>query len=159
MESDLDKIEKDGIEWKNIVRNFYEDFDKVLESVKDKTKELKIHLKENETDEICDLCGAHMLVKHSRFGKFLGCSNYPDCKNIKKIVQSLGIKCPKCDGNIIKRVTKKKRVFYGCSNYPSCDFASWYQPTEGICEVCGSPLFLKGKKVFCESCANKNKKD
>lgn len=159
MESDLDKIEKDGIEWKNIVRDFYEDFDKVLESVKDKTKELKIQLKENETDEICDLCGANMLVKHSRFGKFLGCSNYPDCKNIKKIVQSLGIKCPKCDGDIIKKVTKKKRVFYGCSNYPSCDFASWYQPTGETCKICNSPLFLKGKKIFCESCADKNKKD
>ena len=158
MESDLDKIEKENIEWKSIVRNFYENFEKVLEDVKNKTKELKVHLKENETDVVCDLCGAPMVVKYSKFGKFLGCSNYPDCKNIKKFVQSLGIRCPQCNGDIIKKVTKKKRKFYGCSNYPSCDFASWNQPTGEICKICDSPLFLKGKKVFCESCT-KNKKD
>ena len=158
MESNLDKIEKENIEWKNIVEDFYKDFSKILDDVKNKTKELKIKLKENETDEICKLCGLPMVVKHSKFGKFLGCSNYPNCKNIKKIVQSIGVKCHKCGGDIIRRTTKKKRIFYGCSNYPSCDFASWNQPIGDFCKICNNPLFVKGKKVFCESC-KKNKKD
>ncbi len=156
METDLDQIESGKFEWRNVIKNFYDDFANTLEDAKEKTKDLKIHLKEDETDEICDLCGSHMVVKRSRFGKFLGCSNYPECKNIKKISKSLGVKCHKCGGDIVKKLTKTRRNFYGCSNYPKCDFASWYPPTGEFCPKCGEPLFTKGKKTVCLSCDGKD---
>ena len=155
MELTLDKIEDGKFEWKNVIGDFYGDFSKILEEAKEKTKDLKIHLKEDETDLICDLCGAKMVVKRSRFGKFFGCSNYPECKNIKKFNNSTGVKCFKCGGDIIKKSTKKRRIFYGCSNYPNCDFASWYPPSNEICTVCGNPLFLKGKNTVCLFCNDK----
>ena len=155
MESDLDQIESGKFEWKDVIKKFYDDFSNTFEDAKEQTKDLKIYLKEDETDEICELCGSHMVVKRSRFGKFLGCSNYPECKNIKKINKSLGIKCHKCGGDIIKRSTKTRRTFYGCSNYPKCDFASWYPPTGELCPKCEEPLFTKGKKIVCLSCNGK----
>ena len=158
MEDDLDKIEKGDSEWREILDDFYKDFEKTLEDAKESTKDLKIKLKENETDIICDKCGLPMVVKRSRFGKFIGCSGYPECKNIKKFVQTIGVKCHKCGGDIIKRKSKKGKVFYGCINYPDCDFVSWNIPSGEVCKICGNPLFLKGKSTFCEFCDNKKKK-
>lgn len=158
MENNLDKVEHGKIDWHKILDNFYKDFEKTLETAKDLTKDLKIKLKENEVDITCDKCGLPMEVKFSRFGKFIGCSGYPECKNIKKFVQGIGVKCHKCGGNIIKKKSKKSKVFYGCENYPKCDFVSWYMPNGEKCPKCGGPLFLKGKKVFCENCEKNSNK-
>ena len=158
MESNLDKIEKGDSDWKDTLRDFYSDFEKYLQNAKDETKDLKIHIKDNETGIICDKCGMPMVIKRSKYGKFIGCSGFPSCKNIQKFVNSIGVKCYKCGGDIEKKKSKKGRIFYGCSNYPNCDFASWNQPTGELCKSCGMPMFLKGKKKFCENCEKKEDK-
>ena len=116
---------------------------------------VKITLEEDKTDEICDKCGKPMVVKYGRFGKFIACSGYPECTNIKKIVNKIGVKCPKCDGDVIKRTTKRKRIFYGCSKYPECDFVSWDEPLNEKCPKCGKGLFKKNTKNPKIYCANK----
>ena len=93
-----------------------------------------------------------MVIKVGRFGKFIACPGYPECKNVKKYVQKTGVPCPKCDGDVIVKTTKKKRIFYGCSNYPKCDFVSWNEPVNERCPQCGEILFKKsGKKgtIYC----------
>src|ERR1043166_6536676 len=105
----------------------------------------------------CELCGGEMLVRTSKFGTLLGCSNYPTCKNPKPM--STGMKCPKCkEGDVIERKTKRKRTFYGCSRYPTCDFASWDKPVDRVCDVCSSPYMVlkfsqkRGEYWRCPSC-------
>lgn len=152
MEQDLDKVEQGQEQWVEVLENFYGDFDKTLKKAKEEMKDVKIHLKEDETDYVCELCGRKMVVKVGRYGKFIACPGYPECKNIKKFVQEIGVKCPKCDGQVIVRKTKKGRIFYGCSNYPNCDFVSWNEPVNEKCPQCGEILYKKkGKKptLFC----------
>lgn len=157
MENDLDAIESGKTEWVKTLHTFYDDFDKTLKKAKEDMEGVKIQLEEDKTDVICDKCGRNMVVKVGRYGKFLACPGYPDCKNIKKIVNETGAECPKCGGNIIMRKSKKGRVFYGCDKYPSCDFASWDEPTKDKCPNCGKTLLKKkGKKgkIYCitENC-------
>lgn len=157
MENDLDAIESGKTEWVKTLHAFYDDFDKTLKKAKEEMEGVKIQLEEDKTDVICDKCGRNMVVKVGRYGKFLACPGYPDCKNIKKIVNETGAECPKCGGNIIMRKSKKGRVFYGCDKYPSCDFASWDEPTKDKCPNCGKTLLKKkGKKgkIYCitENC-------
>lgn len=152
MEENLDKIEKNEVDWKSILREFYSKLESYLKTAKEDSEGLKVEIKENKTDIICELCGKPMVIKKSRFGKFIGCSGFPDCKNIKKIVQNIGIKCHKCGGDIVQKKSKKNRTFYGCSNYPKCDFVSWYKPTGNFCPKCKGPLFLRRNEVFCERC-------
>ena len=152
MEQDLDKVEQGQEQWVEVLDNFYGDFDKTLKKAKEEMQGVKIQLKEDETDYICELCGRRMVVKVGRYGKFIACPGYPECKNIKKFVQETGVKCPKCGGNVIVRKTKKGRIFYGCSNYPDCDFVSWNEPVNEKCPLCGEILYKKkGKKptLFC----------
>lgn len=152
MESDLDSIEEGKNDWTQTLSDFYDDFAKTLQKAKEDMKDIKITLEEDKTDEICDKCGKPMVVKHGRFGKFIACSGYPDCKNIKKIVDEIGVKCPKCDGSVIKRKSKRGRIFYGCNNYPQCDFVSWDEPTHEKCPRCGKILFkknTKNPKIYC----------
>ncbi len=152
MEEDLDKVEKGTEEWHALLDNFYGDFDKTLKKAKADMEGVKLHLKEDETDIICDKCGRQMVVKVGRYGKFIACPGYPECKNIIKYVEKTGVKCPKCGGDVIIKRTKTKRIFYGCSNYPKCDFVSWNEPTNEKCPQCGGILFKKkGKKptLFC----------
>ena len=118
-------------------------------------KGVKITLEEDKIDEICDKCGKPMVVKHGRFGKFIACSGYPECKNIKNIVEDIGVKCPKCGGNVIRRKSKRGRVFYGCANYPKCNFVSWNEPTQEKCPQCGNILFKKNTKTPKLYCSNK----
>ena len=157
MESNLDKIENGEVNWKEILGDFYSKFKTTLEKAKDETKDLKISVENNKTDIICEKCGCPMVIKKSKFGKFIGCSGYPNCRNIKKIVDNIGVKCYKCNGDIVKRKSKAGKLFYGCSNFPNCDFVSYYPPTGKFCSVCKSPLFWKNKKIFCKNC-NKDKK-
>ncbi len=154
MEQDLDTVEEGKCEWVQLLTDFYGDFDKTLKKAKEEMKDVKIALEEDKTDLICDKCGKPMVVKYGRYGKFIACSGYPDCKNIVKVVNKIGVPCPKCGGDVISRNTKRGRQFFGCSNYPNCDFVSWYEPVNEKCPRCGSVLFRKkGKtpKLFCNA--------
>ena len=153
MEQDLDTVESGKVEWVKLLDQFYADFDKTLKKAKTEMAGVKLQLKEDETDIICEKCGKKMVVKVGRYGKFIACPGYPECKNVKKYVEEIGTTCPKCGGNVIIKRTKKGKVFYGCSNYPNCDFVSWYEPVAEKCPQCGDILFKKkGKKasLFCQ---------
>lgn len=147
MEQDLDTVEGGEIKWNDLLETFYTDFSATLKKAKADMEGVKIQLEEDKTDLICDKCGKPMVVKFSRFGRFIACSGYPECKNIVKIVNKIGVPCPKCGGDIISKKTKKGRIFYGCSNYPTCNFASWSEPTTQKCPNCGGMLFRKGSKT------------
>ncbi len=155
MEQSLDTVESGDVEWRALIDDFYKDFEKTLAKAKTDMDGVKIQLEEDKTDIICEKCGRNMVIKVGRYGKFIACPGYPECKNVKKYVQKTGIKCPKCgDGDVITKQTKRKTVFYGCSNYPNCDFVSWNEPTNERCPNCGEVLFKKkGKKqiLFCEN--------
>ena len=154
MEEDLDTVENGNEEWVTLLDEFYGDFEQTLKKAKAEMEGVKLQLKEDETDIVCDKCGRKMVVKFGRFGKFIACPGYPECKNILKYVEKTGVSCPKCGGDVIVKHTKSKRVFYGCSNYPECDFVSWNEPVNEKCPQCGEILFKKkGKKpvVFCAS--------
>ncbi|MBQ8539477.1 MAG: type I DNA topoisomerase [Ruminococcus sp.] len=153
MEQELDTVENGDVEWVKLLDQFYTDFDKTLKKAKTEMAGVKLQLKEDETDIICEKCGKKMVVKVGRYGKFIACPGYPECKNVKKYVEEAGTTCPKCGGNVIIKRTKKGKVFYGCSNYPDCDFVSWYEPVAEKCPQCGDILFKKkGKKasLFCQ---------
>lgn len=154
MESKLDEIEEGDIRWKSVVGEFYEPLKEAIEEANEKIEKINM---DEETDEICELCGSNMVIKYGRFGKFMACKNYPDCKNTKPLVNKVGVKCPKCkEGDIILRKSKKGKAFYGCSNYPECDFISWYKPTGEICKECGSYMIEKQTKSETkEICSNK----
>ena len=152
VENELDAVQRGDEDWVDTLRKFYDDFDKTVQKAKKEMDEVKIRLKEDETDVICEKCGRHMVVKVGRYGKFLACPGYPECKNVKKIVNDTGAQCPKCGGKIIERRSKKGRVFYGCSEYPKCDFVSWDPPSKEKCPVCGKTLMqkkTKDKRLYC----------
>ncbi len=154
MESELDTVEEGKCDWVEILDNFYGDFDRTLKKATEEMKDVKIELEENKTDLVCELCSKPMVIKHGRFGKFIGCSGYPDCKNIKKIINKTGVKCPKCGGDVISRKSKRGKIFYGCSEYPKCDFVSWDEPINEKCPNCSGQLFkknTKNPKVYCGS--------
>ena len=153
MESQLDQIEEGNAEWKHVVEEFYSPLEEAIKTALENIE--KVNMDEG-TDEICELCGSNMVIKYGRFGKFMACKNYPECKNTKPIVNKIGVKCPKCkEGDIIMRKSKKKKVFYGCSNYPECDFVAWNKPVEEPCEECGSYMYEKysksGTKIVCSN--------
>lgn len=153
VESNLDEVQSGKTDWIETLEDFYGDFDKTLKTAKEEMQGVKIQLKEDVTDVICEKCGRNMVIKNGRYGKFLACPGYPECKNVKKYVQETGAECPKCaDGKVIVKKTKKGRVFYGCSNYPDCDFVSWDEPSKEKCPKCGKTLLKKkGKhpKFYC----------
>lgn len=147
VENDLDGVQSGESDWVETLDRFYTDFDKTLKQAKEEMKGVKIQLKEDETDIICEKCGRRMVIKTGRFGRFIACPGYPECKNVKKLVQENGADCPKCGGKVVVKKSKKGRVFYGCSNYPNCDFVSWDEPTMQKCPRCGKTLLKKkGKK-------------
>ncbi len=152
MEDDLDTVEHGDTEWIELLDNFYVDFEKTLKKAKADMEGVKIKLKEDETDIVCELCGRKMVVKVGRYGKFIACPGYPECKNVKKFVEKVGVTCPECGGDVITRKTKRGKIFYGCSNYPNCNYMSWYEPVNEKCPQCGKILYKKkGKKqtIFC----------
>ncbi len=153
MEEDLDKVEEGTIKWRSLIESFYTPFEKTLKEAEDKISHIEI--KDEESDVVCDKCGRLMVYKHGKFGKFLACPGFPECRNTKAIVTSLGIECPKCGKELIEKKSRRGKVFYGCSSYPECDFTSWDKPTKEKCEVCGSMLFEKpgkGKRKYCPNC-------
>ncbi|MFA5524461.1 MAG: type I DNA topoisomerase [Tissierellales bacterium] len=153
MEKQLDEIEDKNSDWKKVIAFFYKDFAKELEIAE---KEIsKIEIQDEITDVICDKCGRNMVVKMGRYGKFLACPGYPECKNTKPITQDIGVKCPKCDGDVVERTSKKGRKFYGCSKYPDCDFVSWDKPLNSQCPKCKNILVeKKSKKGSQKKCIN-----
>jgi len=145
MEKQLDEIEVKGKEWVEVLRKFYLSLSKDLEKANNAQK---LKLEPVYSEEICEKCGKQMLIKHGRFGKFLACSGFPECKNTKPFLDKIGVPCPKkdCNGEIIKRKTKKGRIFYGCSNYPECSFVSWKKPVNKKCPECHSILVITRDK-------------
>ncbi len=150
MEADLDKIDSGDKNYKDMIRLYYDDFEKPLEKAKQEMQGVKIKLKEEETDVICEKCGRNMVVKVGRFGKFLACPGYPECKNTKPLVYKTNAKCPDCGGDVIEKKTKKGKTFYGCSNYPDCNFMTWDTPSDEVCPKCGKSLFKRrGNVLYC----------
>lgn len=154
MEAELDKIADDGLDWKNLVSDFYDNFEKKLQNAKEDDDNFKVIPK--KTGEKCPECGHDLVVKHGRNGKFIGCSNFPECTYTKVLVKKIGVKCPDCkDGDIIEKVSKRGKIFYGCSNYPDCDFAVWDKPINEKCPKCGHILVhKKNRKVDEIKCSN-----
>ena len=150
MEADLDKIDSGDKDYKEMIRLYYDDFEKPLEKAKEEMQGVKIKLKEEETDEICEKCGRNMVIKVGRFGKFLACPGYPECKNTKPLIFRTKAKCPECGGDVIEKKTKRGSSFYGCSNYPNCNFMTWDMPSDEVCPRCGKSLFKrKGNVLYC----------
>lgn len=155
MEKQLDEVESNKKKWVDILKTFYKTFSKDLEKG---NQAQRIKITQLFSDEICDKCGRKMLIKSGRFGKFLACSGFPDCKNTKSFLDKIGINCPEegCPGEIVRKKTKKGRIFYGCSNYPKCSFMTWNKPVDKKCPKCNSILVLdKNKKSgFYYKCSN-----
>ncbi len=152
MEGTLDKVEAGKMDWKQTLRDFYGPFEATLKNAEEKMDGTRIQVPDEETDEVCELCGRNMVIKTGRYGKFLACPGYPECKNTKKLVKETGGFCPKCGGRMLSKKSKKGRVYYGCESNPSCDFMSWDEPTKEVCPQCGKTLFKKkGKnaKLYC----------
>ncbi|SEN59515.1 DNA topoisomerase I [Amphibacillus marinus] len=155
MESDLDEIEDGKTEWIQIIDNFYQNFEKRLEKAEKEME--KVEIKDEPAGEDCEKCGHEMVYKMGRYGKFMACSNFPDCRNTKPILKEIGVNCPSCKkGNIVERKSKKRRTFYGCDQYPECDFLSWEKPISRPCPKCDKMLVekkaKKGTQIQCSNC-------
>lgn len=151
MEDDLDKIADGNMVWNKLLEKFYTDFEPKVKNAFDNMEKKEAE----KTGETCPQCGSDLVVKQSKYGKFIACSNYPECKYIKqkeKKEDVIVMNCPHCDGNIIERKTKRGKVFYGCSNYPKCKFASWDKPITEKCPSCGDVLVEHKDKIKCMKC-------
>ncbi|MBQ6381102.1 MAG: type I DNA topoisomerase [Clostridia bacterium] len=160
MEQSLDDIGQGEQDYVDMLHTFYDDFEENLSKVKKEMEGVKIKLKEEETDIKCEKCGANMIIKVGRFGKFLACPNYPKCKNTKPFVVNTNGKCPQCGAQVVTKKSKRGYKFYGCSNYPKCNFMTWDEPTDEVCPDCGSSLFKqKGGVIAClkEGCGYSKK--
>ncbi|WP_461204436.1 type I DNA topoisomerase [Clostridium sp. DL1XJH146] len=160
MESKLDEIEEGKEKWKEVVNKFYSPLRELIE--KAETEIAKITIEDEVTDIECEKCGKNMVIKHGRFGDFLACPGYPECKNTKAILKELDVDCPECGGKIVQRRSKKGRTFYGCKNYPECKFVSWDEPTKMKCPVCGTYMVKKytkskGNYYLCSNSECKHK--
>ena len=159
MESRLDAVEEGQQHWKALLAEFYEGFHKELEEAETALEGVRIKVPEEETDEVCELCGRNMVIKMGRFGKFLACPGFPECKNAKPLVERMPGRCPKCGSGMLKRKSKKGYAYYACEKGTECGFMSWDVPTAEDCPECGFTLFKKsGKgrnKPFCinETCS------
>ncbi len=155
LEQKLDRVEEGSIPWKDVLRDFFPDFEKLVNTAEVEVS--KIEIKDEETDIPCENCGRNMVIKIGKFGKFLACPGFPECRNTKPLLEKVeNVSCPKCGGDILIKKTKKGRRYFGCENYPECDFMSWNQPSPVSCEECGGMMVEKGKKLMCinDSCKN-----
>ena len=147
MEGLLDCVGDGKVAWKTVVRNFWPD---LIESVRQAEKDLEeVKIEDEVTDVICDVCGRNMVVKYGPHGKFLACPGFPECRNTKPYLEKIGVKCPKCGGEIILKKTKKGRRYYGCEHNPDCDFMSWQKPSAEKCPKCGGYMLEKGNRLVC----------
>lgn len=153
MEAKLDSVEDGDIRWQSVISDFYFPFEAELNKAFEQTE--KVVIKDEVSDIPCDKCGAMMVYKVGRYGKFLACPNFPECRNTKTVLEKIGVKCPKCGADIVKRHSKKK-TFYGCERYPECDFVSWDLPTNEKCPKCGSLMVRKmGPRGFYTACPDR----
>ncbi len=141
LEEELDEVEEGTEDWHKVLREFYPPFEKMLNHAEEEIE--KVEIKDEPSDVICDKCGAQMVYRVGRYGKFLACPNFPECRNTKPILTYIDAKCPKCGGRLLEKTSRKNRKFYGCENYPECDFVSWEMPVNQKCEKCGSYMTLK----------------
>ena len=150
MEEDLDEIAEEKKDNIKVLSDFYNEFEPMVENAFTTMEKAEAE----KTGEVCPECGSDLVIRNGRYGEFVACGNYPTCKYIKKEQKEIKIlaKCPKCDGNIIERKTRRGKPFYGCSNYPKCDYASWYKPTGEVCPECKDLLVEKKKEIVCNSC-------
>ena len=155
LEDKLDEIAEGELEWQNVVDDFYVDFKDLLSKAEEEID--KIEIQDEVTDEICEKCGRNMVIKLGRYGKFLACPGYPECKNTKPLLDKINVKCLACgSGDVVKRRSKKGRVFYGCTNYPECEFVSWNEPVAEKCPECGEYMVIKkSKKGNSITCSNR----
>ena len=160
METQLDEVGEGKEDYIQMLHTFYDEFDKTLQKAKDDMKDVKIRLEEDVTDIPCEKCGRLMVIKTGRFGRFLACPGYPECKNAKPLVTKTNAKCPKCGAEVIEKKSKKGYTFFGCDSWPTCDFMTWDKPTDDNCPNCGKSLFKrKGGLLVCldESCGFEKK--
>lgn len=150
LEGQLDVIEEGKLEWKQVVAEFYAKFKQDVE-VAEKEMDM-VQVEDEVSDEVCEFCGRNMVVKRGRFGKFLACPGYPECKNTKPMLRKINVPCPRCGGDIVQLKTKKGRLFYGCKNYPECDFRSWKRPVDEKCPTCNEQLVVAKKNTL--ACSN-----
>lgn len=149
LETLLDGVADGSVKWKTIVENFYPDLE---EAVKKAEKELEqVQIADEVTDEVCELCGRHMVIKYGPHGKFLACPGFPECKNTKPYFEKIGVPCPKCGKDVVLKKTKKGRKYYGCIDNPDCDFMVWQKPSKVRCKECGSIMLEKGNKLVCSN--------
>ncbi len=155
LEEHLDEIEDGKQRWVKVVDSFYQPFSKEVAAADDKMA--KVRIKDEPAGLNCDICGAPLVIKLGRYGKFYACSRFPDCRNTKPITKEIGVTCPICKkGEVIERKSKKNRIFYGCARYPDCEFVSWDKPVGRDCPKCNHFLIekktKKGKQVKCSNC-------
>jgi len=158
MEENLDAVEEGNSKWIEVIDGFYTGFEKRLEHAEEAME--KIEIKDEPAGIDCEKCGHQMVYKMGRYGTFMACSNFPECRNTKPILKEIGVDCPKCKkGNIVERKSKKRRIFYGCDQFPECDFVSWDKPISRPCPKCNSLLVEKKVKkavqVQCTKCEYK----
>lgn len=144
MELKLDQIEEGVLNWKDVVREFYEPFEIALQGAHRLVEQVEIA--DEETDEVCEECGRNMVIKLGRYGKFLACPGFPECRNTKPLLVSIGVPCPECGSDIVERRSRRGRTFYGCSTYPECEFTSWQRPVNAKCPQCGSLLIERNRR-------------
>ena len=161
MENELDSVAEGKTDYKKIIRDFYPG---LVDDVNKAKRDLdKVKVQDEVSDTVCDKCGRMMVIKYGPHGKFLACPGFPECRNTKTYYEKIGIKCPKCGGDIVVRRTKKGRRYYGCENNPGCDFMTWQKPVDKMCPECGSIMVERGNKLACSNpeCGyseNRNKK-
>ena len=147
MEGLLDKVEEGVVNYKTVISNFYPDLD---DAVKQAELDLsQVTIADEVSEEVCDNCGKHMVIKYGPHGRFLACPGFPECKNTKPYFEKIGIPCPKCEKDLVVKKTKKGRKYFGCIDYPECDFMAWQKPSKEKCPKCGSLMLEKGNKLVC----------
>jgi DNA topoisomerase-1 len=159
LEDELDEIATGERKWVPTLREFYGPFTNTLKSA-EKTME-RVKIRDEPTDEVCEKCGRPMVIKLGRYGKFLACTGFPECRNAKPLLTRIGVECPKChQGEVVERRSKKGRTFYGCERYPECDFVSWDRPINETCPTCGSYMVEAGrnKTKKCPVCSGQAKR-
>ena len=135
------------VNWKMVVSNFYPDLASAVEKAESELDKVKIE--DEVTDEICEECGRHMVIKYGPHGKFLACPGFPECRHTRPYYERIGVACPNCGKDIVIKMTRKGRKYYGCIDNPECDFMSWGKPTEHKCPRCGKYTITKGNKIVC----------
>jgi DNA topoisomerase-1 len=158
VEEQLDDVANGEMDWKQLLKDFYDPFEAVLDEATETAERVPRDQIDEESDEVCEKCARPMVIKSGRFGPFLSCSGFPDCKNSKPIINKIGVNCPECDRELVERRRRGKagKIFYGCSGYPGCDFAMNQKPISQPCPDCGMMLTASGRSnAQCTECSFK----